>query len=198
METVVKRLYEALFLVDSGLAASDWDGTIEAVRGVLEKNECEILSLRKWDERRLAYEMDKKARGTYLLCYFNSDVEKIQVIEREVQLSEKIMRVLILRADKVTTEEMELETPTMKVERKAEQAKQAAEAAEAAKAAKAAEAAEAAKVAEAAKAAEAAEAAKIAETTEEIKETPDEAEEPTGEADDSGGKDEQEPDQIKQ
>lgn len=98
METTVKRLYEAMFLVDSA-QATDWDGTIAAVKNIMERIEAEIVVLRKWDERRLAYEIKAKTRGTYILCYFRADGNRIQDIEKAVQLSERIMRVLVLSAE---------------------------------------------------------------------------------------------------
>lgn len=106
-----------MFLVDSALAASDWNDVIGAITNIMERVGAEVISLRKWDERRLAYPIEKKERGTYLLCYFKVDSQKITQIEREVQLSEKLMRALILTADHVTAEDMGKETPAMAVER---------------------------------------------------------------------------------
>lgn len=113
METVTKRLYEGMFLVDSAQAAADWNGVNDAIEKVLTKNGAEIVSIRKWDDRRLAYEINKKSRGTYILTYFNVAPENLDAIERAVQLSEIIIRVLILRTDKMTQEDMEKPTPAM-------------------------------------------------------------------------------------
>jgi small subunit ribosomal protein S6 len=92
----VQRLYEGMFLVDSAMAAADWEGTLGVIENVLKRANAEIVVMRKWDERRLAYEIDRKSRGTYILCYFKADTQRISGIEKDVQLSEKIMRVLIL------------------------------------------------------------------------------------------------------
>lgn len=111
METVIKRLYEALILVDSAEAAADWDGVNEHIKKVFERNGAKIISARKWDERPLAYPITGRNRGTYILIYFNSPTERIASIEKDCQLSERIMRSLILRADHITKEDMEKETP---------------------------------------------------------------------------------------
>lgn len=97
METV-KRLYEAMFLVDSGQAASDWDGIIGLIETILKKADAEVVCLRKWSDRKLAYEIGHKSRGTYILCYFKADGRRIAGIERDVRLSERITRSLILSA----------------------------------------------------------------------------------------------------
>ena len=95
METAVKRLYEGMFLVDS-TQASDFDAVVKIIKKLLDRSDAEIVSIRNWAEKRLAYEIDHKSRGTYVLCYFKADAEKIRNIEKDVQLSEQVMRVLIL------------------------------------------------------------------------------------------------------
>jgi small subunit ribosomal protein S6 len=117
--TVTKKLYEGMFLIDTALAAADWDGVLGMIRKLLEKNEAEVVSLTKWEERRLAYDIQGKSRGTYILSYFRCDGDKLVGIERDVQLSEKIMRILVLKADELTAEEINKETPAMAAERQA-------------------------------------------------------------------------------
>lgn len=141
MNTIVKKLYEGLFLVDSGEAAADWDGINKAIEKVLARGDVEIVSIKKWDERRLAYDINGKSRGTYILTYFRGDPAKIAAIERAVQLSEQIMRVLILRTDRMNKEDVEKDTPVMMAERT-----EAAAKAEAAARAAAAEAKTSAKI----------------------------------------------------
>lgn len=111
METAVKRMYEGMFLVDSGLAAQDWQKILDEVQRILNRAGADVVSLKKWDERRLTYNIQAKGRGTYILAYFNADPEKIRSMERDCQLSELIMRVLILKTDRMSKEDMEKPTP---------------------------------------------------------------------------------------
>jgi small subunit ribosomal protein S6 len=106
LKAVVKRLYEAMFLVDS-VTQADWDKTNTAIKKMLGKAGAEIVSIKKWDERRLAYEINGKNRGTYILCYFQADGQKIRQIERDAQLSELILRVLILGTEGRSKEDIE-------------------------------------------------------------------------------------------
>lgn len=119
MSTIVKRLYEGLFLVDSGEAASDWKGINETIEKILAKAGAEIISFNKWDERRLAYEISGRSRGTYILAYFHCDTANVTAIERDVQLNEQIMRMLILRTDRMSAEDIGRDTPAMVVEAEA-------------------------------------------------------------------------------
>jgi small subunit ribosomal protein S6 len=116
-----------MFLVDSAEATADWDGVETSIKNILDRAEAEIVSLRKWEERRLAYEIDGKSKGTYILCYFRADGKRIGDIERDVQLSERIMRVLILCAEHMTQEDIEKETPVVLAEREEEKAAEAVE-----------------------------------------------------------------------
>jgi small subunit ribosomal protein S6 len=106
LETV-KRLYEAMFLVDSGQAASEWDGVIGLIENILKKADAEVVCLRKWSDRKLAYDIEHKGRGTYILCYFKVDGRKIAGIERDIRLSERIMRSLILTAEERPSDHVE-------------------------------------------------------------------------------------------
>jgi len=109
-----------MFLIDSALAASDWEGTNQAIKKILEKAKADVVSLKKWDERRLAYNIRGKSRGTYILCYFNTPGSKISQIERDIRLSEKIMRALIIRADHIVQEDIEKETQALTEEKQEE------------------------------------------------------------------------------
>jgi small subunit ribosomal protein S6 len=106
LETAVKKLYEAMFLVDSA-QASDWDAVAKTVKTILKRSDVEIVSIRNWAERKLAYEINHKSRGAYALCYFRAEGDKIRRIEKDVKLSEQIMRVLILSAETREKEALE-------------------------------------------------------------------------------------------
>jgi small subunit ribosomal protein S6 len=108
-----KRVYEALFLVDSALAAAQWDHVMELVQKMLDRCQATTISVRKWDERKLTYSMHGKARGTYVLAYFECPSSSVAQIERDVRISEEILRVLVVRADGMSKEDMEKPTPAM-------------------------------------------------------------------------------------
>ena len=98
--------YEALFLLDSGYATANWDAVVKEIVGILERRGSEIIRLVKWDDRRLAYEIEHHKRGTYVLSYFRAPNDALVHIERDVQLSETILRVLIIRRERMTEQQM--------------------------------------------------------------------------------------------
>lgn len=101
------RLYEGMFLMDQQGMAGDLNGALEHVRQILDRAEAEVLALRKWDDRRLAYEINGQRRGTFLLALFRVDPDRIGQMERACNLSEQVLRVLFTRADHMGEVEIE-------------------------------------------------------------------------------------------
>ena len=98
--------YEGMFLFPQTVAA-DLQGAADHVLEILSKGGAEIVSMCKWDERRLAYDIKGNKRGVYFLCYFTADAQSIPAMERDYNLSEKLLRFLIMRADHLTPEQMQ-------------------------------------------------------------------------------------------
>lgn len=99
------KRYEGMFLFDSS-AVRDWAGIEQEVRRLCDRIGAQLLVCVKFDERKLAYEIRRRKRGTYVLTYFDAPPERIGDLERDVQLSELILRVLVLRTDKLTEERL--------------------------------------------------------------------------------------------
>ena len=68
-ETATMNTYEGMFLFPQ-IASSDLKAAQEHVEYLIGRGEGEIISLAKWDERRLAYEIKGNRRGLYFLTYF--------------------------------------------------------------------------------------------------------------------------------
>jgi small subunit ribosomal protein S6 len=105
MALVKKKLvnqYEGMFLLPAG----DVDAALKLVRGIIEKHAGTVLVIKKWDERKLAYEIGPHKRGLYILAYFSGPGSIVAPIERDVTLSDNVLRVLVTHADHMNIEEM--------------------------------------------------------------------------------------------
>ena len=98
--------YEGMFLISQAEAA-EFGGVIEHINHLFERAGAEIIAMQKWDERRLAYEVDKQKRGVYILSYFKAPAENLQAFERDCNISERILRMMVTKADHLTLEEMQ-------------------------------------------------------------------------------------------
>jgi small subunit ribosomal protein S6 len=102
--------YEAMFLFPAG-ATAELDASIRTARGIIERHGGKVMVIKKWDERKLAYEIGKHKRGLFIVAFFTAAGSAVSAIERDVSLSEEIIRVLILRADHLNEAEMNAVEP---------------------------------------------------------------------------------------
>lgn len=98
-------VYEVMFLAGQAAAASFGD-LVAHINHLIKRANGEVIAMKKWDERRLAYEIDKQKRGVYILAYLSMPTDMVAHLERDVQISDQLMRVLITSADHLTEEEM--------------------------------------------------------------------------------------------
>jgi small subunit ribosomal protein S6 len=99
------KRYEGMFLFDNSIA-HEWPAIETEVRRLCDRIGAELQVCLKFDERKLFYEIKRRKRGTYVLTYFNADPMKIGELERDAQLSEAILRVLVLRNPTVTDQQV--------------------------------------------------------------------------------------------
>ena len=57
---MAKDKYEGMFLLPG---SAEVDASLTRVRGIIEKHGGSILTIKKWDERRLTYEIKKQKRA---------------------------------------------------------------------------------------------------------------------------------------
>jgi small subunit ribosomal protein S6 len=95
------NLYEAMFVVDAAKGGPEFAGIIRHIASILGRVGAEPVRIEKWDERRLSYRIGRAKRGIYVLVYFRAEGAAIAEIRHDVQLSEDLLRVLVLRAEKM-------------------------------------------------------------------------------------------------
>jgi len=91
-----------MFLVDSAKGGSEFPEIIRHIANILARAGAQIERIEQWDERKLAYRIKRAKRGIYILVYFRAPGAAISDIRHDVQLSEQLLRVLVLRAEEQT------------------------------------------------------------------------------------------------
>jgi len=100
------QLYEAMFLLDNREVKKGFDAARERVSTLLTKHGAKPRVVRKWDERKLAYEIARQKRATYMLAYFDAPSDAVAKIRHDSELTEFILRVLVVRAEAVPEKAM--------------------------------------------------------------------------------------------
>lgn len=92
-----KNLYEAMFLVDSSLGGSEFPGVVREIADIIKRHGAEVRQIQKWSDRKLCYDISGIKRGLYVLVHFEAPTGAITGIRRDVYLTERLVRVLVLR-----------------------------------------------------------------------------------------------------
>ncbi len=102
------RTYECMMLIDNDAVRAGWRDVKTSIAALVEKHGGKVLAARRWDERRLAYSIRQRKRATYLLAYLELDSDAPVELRRELDISEAVLRYLIVSAAGVPARELEL------------------------------------------------------------------------------------------
>ena len=90
--------YEMIYIIDTGLEEAARKELIEKVSALIENNGGEIEKVDEtWGKRRLAYAIDYKTEGWYVLVNFKAPVELPRELERNLQINENVLRYLVIK-----------------------------------------------------------------------------------------------------
>ena len=130
MEKVINS-YECLFIVDTANGDDAVKAKVEKFTGKIAAN-AEFVEVNEWGKRRLAYAINDKTEGYYVVVTFKSEPKFIAELERRFNIDETIMRYLVVKLDfDAATKAAEKAAKATEVEAVVEEAPAAEENAEA-------------------------------------------------------------------
>ena len=89
--------YEVMYVIDPALEDSARTELINRFSDLVTKNGGEVDRVDEWGKRRLAYAIQYKTEGYYVLMYIKAPAELPREIERNMQISDSILRYLTVR-----------------------------------------------------------------------------------------------------
>ena len=93
------RKYEIMFIVDPNVPDDEVDQISSQVEGVITGGGGEVDQVEKMGRRKLAYEIDKKREGFYVLLTVGADGEIVKEVERRLRVMDQVLRYLTVRID---------------------------------------------------------------------------------------------------
>jgi small subunit ribosomal protein S6 len=93
--------YELMVILDPGIDERTVAPSIEKFLSVITKADGVIESTDIWGKRRLAYEINKQTEGIYVVVNFTASHEATVELDRQLGLSEAVLRTKVLRADEL-------------------------------------------------------------------------------------------------
>ena len=90
--------YEVMFIIDPTLEDEKKGATVETVQGIIAADG-EVGKVDVWGMRKLAYPIQKKNEGYYVVIEFKANPTLPKELDRRMRISDNIMRHLIINKD---------------------------------------------------------------------------------------------------
>jgi len=89
--------YEVMYVIDTAIADQARTDLIERFSGLVAQGGGQVDRIDEWGKRRLAYAIDYKTEGYYVLMYITAPAELPRELERNFKINENILRYLVIK-----------------------------------------------------------------------------------------------------
>ena len=93
------RHYEVMIILDPSLDERTVAPSLENYLNVIRTSGGTVEKVDVWGKRRLAYEINKHSEGIYALLDVNSEPDAVKEMDRQLSLTESVLRTKVLRRD---------------------------------------------------------------------------------------------------
>lgn len=90
--------YEVMFILDPALEDDKKDATVETVKTII-ASEGEVGNVDVWGMKKLAYPIQKKVEGYYVVVEFKAPHTLPKELDRRLKISDNVMRHIIINKD---------------------------------------------------------------------------------------------------
>lgn len=97
MEKIVHD-YETMFIVNATLEEDAMRAIVDKFKALIEAN-AEIVEYNEWGKRKLAYPINDKNEGYYVLVNFKSEATLPSELERVFGITDGILRFIVIRKE---------------------------------------------------------------------------------------------------
>ncbi|MCQ2050658.1 MAG: 30S ribosomal protein S6 [Bacteroidaceae bacterium] len=96
--------YETVFILTPVLSDEQMKEAVDKFQGILSNAGAEIINQENWGMRKLAYPIQKKSTGFYVLIEFKAEPSVVETLEVNFRRDERVMRFLTVKEDKFAVE----------------------------------------------------------------------------------------------
>lgn len=93
------RIYEELFIVRPDATDEEIDPLVEQLKHVVTNASGTVDKVDKWGVRKLAYRVEKRSEGYYVLLQFTATPNTVKEMERRLRVSDLVMKFITVRID---------------------------------------------------------------------------------------------------
>ncbi|MEY3274365.1 MAG: 30S ribosomal protein S6 [Rhodoluna sp.] len=103
--------YELMVILDAAIDERTVAPSLDKFLNVIRNGGGTIDSVDIWGRRRLAYEINKKTEGIYAVVNMHANSADVIELDRQLKISEAVMRTKVLRADEAVFSIKPVEVP---------------------------------------------------------------------------------------
>ena len=92
--------YETVFILTPVLSDVQMKEAVEKFKGILTDNGAEIINEELWGLKKLAYPIEKKSTGFYVLVEFKAEPTIIKTLEVNYRRDERVIRYITIKNEK--------------------------------------------------------------------------------------------------
>lgn len=89
--------YELLFIIDNDLTDEAKEAVVNKLSAVIENDGGKIDAVDKWGTRKLAYPINYKNEGYYVLVNFTAPATLPDELERVMRITDSVVRFMIVK-----------------------------------------------------------------------------------------------------
>ena len=91
--------YEIMFILSTQLTEEEKKANVELVEATLTKAGATEVKTEIWGDRKLAYPIQKKENGYYVLTTFQIEGTQLVEVETKLNITESILKYMIVKND---------------------------------------------------------------------------------------------------
>ena len=100
---IIKNFYESLFIVDVTGGEDAVKTSVAKFVGLINENAETVYEVNEWGKRRLAYPINYKSEGYYVVVTFKATPDFPAEFERRANIDENILRSMVIRLESEPT-----------------------------------------------------------------------------------------------
>ena len=94
------RIYEELFILRPAAVEEEIDAYIEQIKALITSSKGTVDKVEKWGVRKLAYRVEKRNEGFYILVQFSTEgTALVKEVERRMRVTDSVMKWITVRID---------------------------------------------------------------------------------------------------
>jgi small subunit ribosomal protein S6 len=93
------RKYETFFIVDPDLSDDVNAAVDEKLQSIVTSNKGTVISYVPWGKKKLAYTVNKRSRGLYVLMEYAGGPELVAELERNMRLDERVLKFITVKLE---------------------------------------------------------------------------------------------------